>query len=284
MERRTDGSMLCPNCRKLVNVSAESCPNCGARRPGMFGFGPALSRALSGRFDPVTLIPTVCIGMYVLALAVDLQSLTSFGSGLMGLLAPTGRALRILGATAPIDLVGGRPWTILTAIYLHGSLLHILFNVMWIRSLAPEVQRAFGTFRFFIIWTFSGALGFAASDFFPLLGVGGHSMSVGASGSIFGLMAALIVYGRTIGASMMTRQLWTWAAVIGVMGFVLPGVDNFAHVGGFAGGWIGASIFKRSMGRPEGRALSLTALAALLLTFVGFVVGVGQALLFFLSR
>lgn len=284
MPRQTQGSTLCPSCRKLVAISAERCPHCGAGRPGMWGYGPGLSRFLGGTLDPVTLIPVVCVGLYLVALVADLRSLFGGHGGLFGILAPTGRALFILGATQPADLVHSRPWTILTAIYLHGGILHILFNVMWIRSLAPEVQRAYGAGRFFIIFTLAGAFGFMLSDLLPLFGIGRTSMSVGASGSIFGLMAALIVYGRHIGESLVTRQLWTWAIVLGVMGFLLPGVDNFAHAGGFAGGWVTATMFRGSIGRPDGRTVALFALALAALTVLGFLLSVGNALSYYLSR
>jgi len=279
MEHEPRGSMLCPNCRKLVSVAAERCPHCGARRPGLWGLGPLLGRAFGGPLEPVTLITAVCVGLYVLALLVDTRSLSGMGGGgVLGILAPTGRALRILGATGPIDLAAGRPWTILSAIYLHGGLLHIVFNVMWIRALGPEVQRAFGPPRFFLVWTVAGAVGFLASDLVPFFGLGGHRLSVGASGSIFGLMGALIVYGREIGASMMTRQIWTWALVLGVLGFLLPGVDNFAHAGGFAGGWASAWLLRGGIRRPAGRAMTLAALALLVLTAASFVLSAGTAM------
>jgi rhomboid protease GluP len=274
--------MLCPDCRKLISVSAPVCPYCGARRPGMWGFGPALQRFLGGRLDPVTMIPALCIGLYVLALAIDLRSLTGLGGSVFGLLAPTGRALAILGSTQSSDLTG-RPWTVLTAIYLHGGLLHILFNVMWTRSLGPEVQRAFGASRFFLIWTIAGAVGFLASDAAPLLLGWRDASSVGASGSIFGLMGALIVYGRSVGASLMTRQLWTWAIVLGAMGFLFPGVDNLAHAGGFVGGFAMATLFRTGIGRPAGRLLAGLALFLGAATLLGFVLNVGRALAYFLS-
>jgi membrane associated rhomboid family serine protease len=285
MERKKQGSTLCPSCRKLVAISAERCPYCGARRPGMWGYGPGLARFFGGTLDPVTLIPAVCIGLYLIALVVDLRSIFGgSGGGLFGILAPTGRALFILGATQPADLLAHRPWTVLTAIYLHGGILHILFNVLWIRALAPDVEHAYGAGRLFIIFTLAGALGFVMSDALPLFGIGRTSMSVGASGSIFGLMAALIVYGRHVGASLMTRQLWIWAVILGVWGFLSPSVDNFAHVGGFAGGWITASIFRPSIGRPGGRSVALFAVALAALTVLGFLLSVGNALNYYLSR
>ncbi|MFN8177301.1 MAG: rhomboid family intramembrane serine protease [bacterium] len=276
--RQTQGAMLCPNCRKLISVSAERCPYCGARRPGLWGYGPALSRVIRS-LDPVSLIPIACVGLYVLSLVLNVRSILQFSGGPFGLLSPSTAVLRLLGATEPIDLLVGHPWTVLTAIYLHGGLLHILFNVLWIRSLGPDVQRAFGSARFFVIWSVAGAAGFLASDGLPILGLGSPHPTIGASGSIFGLLAALIVYGRTVGASMMTRQLWTWAIVMALMGFIFPGVDNVAHVGGFAGGYLAASLYRTRLGRPEGRASILLALGFLALTLLGFVSSFGLAIL-----
>jgi rhomboid protease GluP len=276
--RQTQGAMLCPHCRKLISVSVERCPFCGTPRPGLWGFGPALSRFLRV-VDPASLLPAVCIVLYVASLLLDLRAVFRLDGGAFGLLSPGGRALRMLGSTAPVDLVAGRWWTVLTAIYLHGGLLHILFNVLWIRSLAPDVQRAFGSARFFVIWSVAGASGFLLSDGLPILGIGPPHASIGASGSIFGLMAALIVYGRAVGASLMTRQLWTWALVMGFMGFLMPGVDNLAHVGGFAGGYLAASLYRTKVGRPDGSGSTLLALGLLLLTLAGFALSLAVVFL-----
>lgn len=265
--RQTEGSMLCPSCRKLISVSAPQCPHCGAARPGMFGYGPAISRFLGG-LDPVRAIPLVCIALYVIALAIDPRAIFRGGVSPFGFLAPSSKALFLLGSTQPLDLRFGRYWTMLSAIYLHGSILHILFNVLWIRSLAPEVQRAFGPARFFVIWTLSGAFGFFVSNLLPGPG------SVGASGSIFGLMGALIVYGRVIGASLLTRQIWQWAILLAVLGFILPGVDNLAHIGGFAGGWIAATLYRGSLGTPTGPRTAILALLLTGLTALSFLLSV----------
>ncbi|MEZ5065638.1 MAG: rhomboid family intramembrane serine protease [bacterium] len=263
------GSMLCPNCRKLVSVAAEKCPHCGAKRPGLYGLGPGLSRLFGGRIDAVALITPVCIVLYVIGLLLDPRA--AFRSpSIFRLLSPGGQALDLLGATSPWDLVNGHWWTVLTAIYLHGGLLHIAFNLMWVRQLAPEVERAFGSARFFVIWTVAGGVGFLASAGLPILGIGRAHGSIGASGAIFGLLAALIVYGRTVGASMMTRQIWQWAIILAVFGFVVPGVDNFAHLGGFAGGWIAAKALGSGRSTGEGRGTVLLATALLGLTLFGF--------------
>lgn len=267
--RQTTGSMLCPSCRKLISVSAEACPHCGAASPGMWGFGPFLTQFFGGRFDFVTLLPPICIGLYVLSLLLDVSAIFR-GGGLFGLLSPSGAVLRDLGSASPYDLWAGRWWTVVTAIYLHGGLLHIFFNVMWIRSLGPEVERQLGSARFFVLWTLSGAFGFLLSSGLPFLGIGSGHQSIGASGSIFGLMAAMIVIGRKLGAEMMTRQLWTYAIVIGLMGFLFPGVDNAAHAGGFLGGWALASYYVSGTVKPEGRGTIFLALGLLAFTVIGF--------------
>jgi rhomboid protease GluP len=165
-------------------------------------------------------------------------------SGLMSFLAPDSRALFLLGASGALPVYGlGHWWTLLSAGLLHGGLLHILFNMMWVRDLAPPVANLFGAGRMVLIWTASSVLGFLASSTaqaflppFPLLGGGGR-MTVGASAAIFGLLGALVCYGRRTGQSAMHKQVWTWAAVMFVFGLVMPGIDNWAHAGGFAGGY-----------------------------------------------
>ncbi len=275
--RRTTGSMLCPRCGKLISVSALACPFCGEKRPGLWGFGPALSKLFGGRIDPVSIIPAACIGFYMLSLGLDLRGALGFGGSLFRILSPTSESLHKLGATSSFDFAHGRYWTLLTAIYLHGGLLHILFNMLWVRDLGPAVQSSYGPARFFVIWSLAGAVGFFFSDLMP-----GHS-SIGASGSIFGLLAALIVYGRATGSSSMARQAWQWAIVLGIMGFLLPGVDNLAHIGGFTGGWLASSAMRSGIGRREGRGVTIAALVLLLLTVLGFAINFGEVVGFMIA-
>src|SRR5207244_1235295 len=77
---------------------------------------------------------------------------------------PTQAALYMLGMTSGGALADGQWWTLVTAIYLHGNLLHILFNVLWIRQLGPAVEDLYGSVRFFVIFTIAGVAGFVVSD------------------------------------------------------------------------------------------------------------------------
>ena len=120
----------------------------------------------------------------------------------MNLLSPNGSSLLLFGASGRLaGLLAGRWWTVLSAGWLHGGLLHIFFNVMWIRQLAPAVGEFYGPGRMVIIYTVAGVVGFApvrSPGCFPAFcrSCRARSLTVGASASIFGLLGALVYYGR----------------------------------------------------------------------------------------
>jgi len=262
--RQTSGSMLCPRCGKLIGVTEERCPFCGAWRPGLFGYAPVLRRLFGERLDLIAPIGTACVVLYVVALTLQPEAIFR-SRGLFEFLSPGSRALYQLGMTGGVAWQSGWWWTVLTAIYLHGGLLHIFFNLMWVRSLGPPVSQAFGPARAFVIFSLSGAAGFLLSN------VASGAPTIGASGSIFGLLAALIVFGRRQRASALTAQLYQWAILMFIMGFLMPSVNNWGHAGGFAGGWIVAQVMGLSDERRESVAVQVLALALLALTAVGFV-------------
>ena len=172
----------------------------------------------------------------------------------------------------------------LSAGWLHAGLLHILFNVLWIRQLAPPVAELYGAGRMVIIYTVASAVGFTFSSlsvFVPVLSHllgGGGGVTVGASAAIFGLLGAMVHYGRR-GPSSIGRQAWMWAAILFVFGFVMSGVDNWAHLGGFLGGWAVSSWLNPL--KPERVDHVFAAVACLVLTAASIVVSVvtGMAML-----
>lgn len=263
---RSPGSMLCPHCGKLISRTEEHCPFCGAWNPALFGAAPVLQRFFGRQLHVVPFIVTVCIALYLLSLALEPRAVFSGGlGGLFNLLSPGTRALYQLGMTNGPMLQAGWWWTLLTAIYLHGSLLHIFFNMMWVRNLGPAVDETWGPARSFVIFSISGAVGFLISDLFA------HTPTIGASGSIFGLLASLIVFGRRHGHVQMTAQLWQWAVLMFVLAFVMSGVNNWAHAGGFLGGWLTASFMRSSAEKREGLGVQVFALLLLVATLAGFV-------------
>jgi rhomboid protease GluP len=261
--RQQSGSIICPKCGKLISVQEERCPFCGTWRPGLYGWTPVINRTLGNRLDLVNIIIVGCVVLYVLSLALQPGAILEM-RGPFGILSPGTRALYQLGMTGAVAWSSGWWWTLFTAIYLHGSLLHIFFNILWIRDLAPAASQAYGRARAFVIFNVAGAIGFLVSNL-----VTNHP-SVGASGAVFGLLAALIVYGRKHGGVHFTQQLWMWAAIMFVMGFVMSGVNNWAHGGGFAGGWVAAEFAGMSE-RREGRLIQVLALALIAIVGVGIV-------------
>lgn len=266
MPRRT-GAILCPSCRKLISIDEPRCPFCGAVRPGLWGYGPALQSVFGTQANVVAWIVSACILLYVVGILMDVPGAMQSKS-FLNFLSPSGFALYRLGMTGGASELGPRWWTLLTAIYLHGGLLHIFFNMMWIRQLGAETQRLFGAARFFILFSLTGAGGFLVSD---LLGT---RPSIGASGAIFGLFGAMLAYTRrhrsTLG-DLASRQVLQWALILLLFGFMTPGVNNLAHLGGFASGFlIGRRLPSVDERRPS-RFEQLLALGLLALTVVGFV-------------
>lgn len=243
-KRQTTGSVVCASCGYLVGVNDAACYNCGRRNPGLWGFAPAL-RSLGQDLGFVPFVTGLCILMYAITLVFTGGGIVMRG-GLFGFLAPSGESLFVFGASGHVPVFTyHRWWTVLSASWLHGGLLHIAFNLLWIRQLAPSVAELYGPGRMIVIYTVAGIVGFALSSFageflrfIPLPFLQGGSITVGASASIFGLLGAAVYYGRRTGSRMVGSQAWSWAVPMFIFGLILPGIDNYAHAGGFLGGYL----------------------------------------------
>lgn len=241
LRRQTSGSVVCPSCGRLVGVKDERCFNCGRARPGLLGFGPLL-RSLGDELGVTRLVVGACGALYLAMLLTDLGAV-SLSLGL-DLLAPSGLSAFRFGASGVEPVLRyGRWWTFLSAGWLHGSLLHIGFNMMFAWQLLPVVIRCYGAGRALILYVVSSAAGFLLSTLavylpvrLPFLMPAG--MTLGASASILGLLGSMVWYGRRSGSSVLGQQMLAYAVVNIAMGFGLPGVDNWAHLGGFAAGWL----------------------------------------------
>jgi rhomboid protease GluP len=155
--------------------------------------------------------------------------------------------------------------------------------MMWVRQLAPATADLYGPGRTVIIYTVAGIAGFALSSFafifFPHFAfLSGSLLTVGASAPIFGLLGALVHYGRRTGSSAIGSQAITYALMLGLFGFIMPGVDNYAHAGGFGGGYLAARLLDPLT--PERIDHLLIALACLLATVVSVFVSVVHGLQF----
>jgi rhomboid protease GluP len=264
-KRRTEGSVVCPFCGKLVGVKDKECWNCGKRNPGMWGFAPLL-RHLGFDLGFVTIVTWGCTALFIATLLFDPRGVRMGG---MAFVEPSNFSLFAFGASGAFPVfTAGRWWTLLSAAWLHGGVLHILFNMLWVRQLAPATAELYGVSRTVIIYTVSSIAGFLLSTLW------GTQLTIGASAPIFGLLGALAVYGRRGGSSRISGQAMTYAAILFVFGLIFPGVDNFAHLGGFLGGFAVAWVLDPL--KQERMEHLIAAVACIALTALSIFVSIFQ--------
>lgn len=188
--------------------------------------------------DPRTLaliIIWVNVGMYVLSLLISGKYI-GFSMNPLDTLSPSNFSLELLGGTGrrPIDGFG-LWWTLLSANYLHASVLHILFNMMMFWQLVTMTAREYGAYRMFAIYTLGGIFGFIVSYF------AGIMFTIGASSAVCSLVGALLYFGKSRGGvygQTVYKQIMGWVISLFLFGFIVPGINNWAHGGGILGGII----------------------------------------------
>jgi len=271
-------STLCPSCGSLVGVNDEQCLICGRRNPGMFGLTAAL-RGLGEDLGFLQIVMGGCGLLFLASLVVTarLNPDALQQGGLFSFLSPSTPALFLFGASGAIPVFGlGRWWTVLSAGWLHGGVIHIVFNMMSARSLLPAMAHLYGPGRTVLLWTIGSVLGFVASStagaFLPAIPfLRGAGLTIGASASIFGLIGALFHYGGQ--ASPHIKEVATrWAVSGALMGFFIPGIDNWAHFGGLAGGYL-ASKWLNPFTPEQGNHV-LAAMACLVLSLLAVAASV----------
>jgi rhomboid protease GluP len=238
---RQSRPQVCPACRALVGVGATHCHQCGANL--RFSLAAA-SRSLGGLMpaqSPATygILGLSCL-FFVISLLTTLRS-TGFvsrgGGGLSGLFnfgAISGGVLERFGASLPLPYNLAQPWRFVMAIFLHGSVLHIFFNMWVLMDIGPQIEELYGSARYFFIYIVTGIGGYVVSS------ATGH-MSVGGSGALLGLIGILLAVTtsrKTAGMQMLRNQMIRWLIYIAVWGLLFPGIDNFAHAGGLISGFL----------------------------------------------
>lgn len=162
------------------------------------------------------------------------------------------RILRWLGANDSLfTIADSRLETLVTSCFLHGSILHLAFNLFALWQVGPIVERAVGPARFFTLYLAAGIAGSASSAIWGRFF--GQTLSVGASGAVCGLIGAAIVLGlRTEGRkSELAWGMARWLGLLLLIGLLkylrgdIVQVDNAAHLGGALGGVIVANAWRR---------------------------------------
>ena len=215
----------CPECVAGANVVVPK-----TKFGGSFGTVPKVTRA----------ILITCVSIFALSLLVG-DFAISFGM-------------------IPAAIAQGEWWRLLTSTLLHGSLLHLLFNMYALYWLGPQLERSLGHVRFAGLYVLSALGGSVASYWFSEL----NTVSVGASGAIFGLITATIVIGREMRTDV--SQLVVLLGLNVVIGFLQPGIDWRAHFGGAITGAAVAFIYTKGtrLNRDQLHRAGLAAIFVLL--------------------
>src|ERR1700737_1422683 len=229
---------ICPACGTLVGINTTRCHQCGTNLNFSMA---AINRRFSGFFGgraPVTTALLIA-NILILGVSVVLTLQAGQGGGLRILFGLDGEVLYRLGALWAPAIVHGEPYRLVTAMFLHGGLIHIGFNMMVLMDIGPVVEEVYGSARFLFLYTATGLTGFLLSAF------AGHN-SVGASAPILGLIGLMIaITTKRSGAHMqqLRSRLISWVVSIFVFGFLMRGVDNWAHAGGLAAGFALGKLF-----------------------------------------
>ena len=269
-EPEPDRPRICPSCGQLAGVGTRRCPNCGASMTFSLA---AASQTLSGLLpetSPATYgILFFCCLLYGFTFLLTLRSGAQMGGGIFNFGGISSRVLFTFGASLPFPYDLLQPWRYVTAIFLHGSLLHIGFNMWVLWDIWPMVEDVYGSARYFFLFVLTGIVGYIASSFFGYF-------SIGASGALLGLIGALLAvtmkHPNSSTARMLRNQLLLWLFFIAVLVF-MPGIDNVAHAGGFVAGFLLGRVMEDRQPidpgeRKRAYALGWLAGAAVVLSFL----------------
>ena len=220
---------MCPNCRAFITTSDRKCPYCGqpvgpraidVRQPG----------AILGGLIPQAHFTTVLILLINFGLFIG----TLFLEKTIG----EGGAIIVLGAKiGPYIFQNHQYWRLVTAGFLHGGWLHILMNSWVLYDLGAQVEQVYGTPRFLVLYFVGSVSGFYLSAVVNPL-----TPSLGASAALMGLIGAMIAFGvanRSALGRAVRSHYGRWVVYIIAFGLI-PGfnVDNWAHIGGLASGFV----------------------------------------------
>ncbi len=143
--------------------------------------------------------------------------------------------LLLFGANYKELVQSGQVWRLVTSIFLHIGIIHLIVNMYALWVIGHQMESFLGKLKYLIVFLGSGIIG-------SLLSVTVHSgITAGASGAIFGLLGSLLYFGyhyRLYLGTVLKTQVIPIIILNLIIGFTLPGIDNFGHIGGLVGGYL----------------------------------------------
>lgn len=236
------GSRTCPHCGRLNAADDNTCFYCKKRIPGALegGLLEYVREFSADGLAGTKLMAGICILLYGVCMMSDGARSGAGEGGLLGLPGISGFSGSTLLRFGMLHgaLLASEPWRLLSAVFLHGSLLHIFFNMSSLVWLGINLERHVRTARFLVLYVFSGLLGFVASWWWNDGGIA----SVGASGAVFGLVGGCVAWLLVRRDPMWHRLLISNLIVAVALAFIAQGanfrVDHAAHLGGFVAGFV----------------------------------------------
>ena len=179
---------------------------------------PKQAEALFAKNDTIItkILITINIVIFILQLVLGWDVVANFGANY-----------------APF-VKSGKFYVLFTSMFIHGNLIHLLFNMYALYIIGPQVESFYGKIKYLAIYFGSGILGALLSDIFLQ-----NSISVGASGAIFGLLSSIVYFGyhyRAYLDTVIRSQIMPLIIFNIFLGIVIPNIDTFCHIGGLIGG------------------------------------------------
>ena len=217
------GRPICPDCMTTTSVGMR-CPECAGDRTRVRTMATASD-------EPV--VTYILIGVnVVVALGALLGGASATGSGGLG-----SSTLLQDGSVSRATIADGEYWRLITSGFLHAGFFHLLLNMLSLYILGGLLEPAVGRLRFGLIYFVSLLAGS-----FGALVLTATAPTVGASGAIFGLMAATAVVLRNRGIGIFESGLGIWIVLNLVITFSASNISIGGHIGGFIGGAIAAAV------------------------------------------
>ena len=218
----------------------------------------------------VRFLVTVNIVLYITSLLMA-PGAVNYDLNPMVFLAPGTGALFKLGASGTLPVFAeDRWWTLITANYLHGSLLHLLFNVFALRAVGKINIEIYAPSRLFLIYFLGGIFSMAVSS------LAGIPLTLGASGAICALIGSMSYDEWRASKGDPKRRIasiGTWVALIAVTGLAFPNVNNWAHAVGFVSGFLLGFLLWPKTPQSESKTFRVAATSGMLLTIGTLIYG-----------
>jgi membrane associated rhomboid family serine protease len=233
------GRGICPDCMVFAPVGIR-CPEHAGKPQGPARVTQGVRRvSYEGQGALVT---KILIGINVLVFLINLAQGSSLGQT-SGSLFEKG-ALFVSSPFYPGGLADGEWWRLVTAAFLHGSIIHLGFNMLVLWFVGAPVEQAIGRGRFLAVYIVSGLAGSAGAIVFSP-----HAVTVGASGAIFGIFGAALVL-EAQKSYVLGGQALGLIAVNLVFTFAIPNISVGGHIGGLIGGALSMLALSR-LGRTH---------------------------------